>query len=116
MGFPSYCRGSVEEVAWIVPSLPFTWTVFVGTATFFSLSAADPERMASSIASLAKAGFTGVLALGYAIALGFPWGKAGGGGGSAIMGAGGCCGGRGGGGVEAGGDVQVKEGGEDEGE
>lgn len=75
--------------------------------TFFSPSAADPERMASSIASLAKAGFTGVLALGCATVLSLPWGKTGGGGGGATMGAGG---GGGGGGVKTGGEVEVKEG------
>lgn len=45
--------------------------------------------MASSIASLAKAGFMGVLALGCVIVLGLPLGKTGGGGGGANMGAGG---------------------------
>ncbi|TNN79739.1 hypothetical protein EYF80_009972 [Liparis tanakae] len=66
-------------------------------------TAADPERMASSIASLAKAGFVGVLAPGCTTVQGLPWGKAGGGGGGAIMGGGG--GGGGGGGVKTGGEV-----------
>lgn len=74
--------------------------------TFFSLSAAEPERMASSIASLAMAGFMAVLELGCATVLGLPWGKTGGGGGCAIIGAGG----GGGGGVKTGREVQVKEG------
>lgn len=56
----------------MVPSLPFTWTVFAGTATFLSLSAADPERMASSIASLAKAGFMDGFAPGCVAELGLP--------------------------------------------
>lgn len=77
----------------------------MGAATFFSLSAADPERMASSIASLAKPGFMGVLALGCATIVGLPCGKTGGGGGGANTGGGG------GGGVKTG-EVQVKEGGE----
>lgn len=65
--------------------------------------------MASSIASLAKAGFIGTLALGCAtVVLGLLWGKTRGGGGGAIMGAGG-----GGGGVKTGGE-QVKEGGQGE--
>lgn len=76
----------------------------MGAATFFSLSAADPERMASSIASLAKPGFMGVLALGCATIVGLPCGKTGGGGGGANTGGGG-------GGVKTG-EVQVKEGGE----
>lgn len=63
--------------------------------------------MASSIASLAKAGFMRALALGCATVLGLAWGKTGGGGGGAFMGAGG---GGGGGGVKTGGEVQVKEG------
>lgn len=67
---------------------------------------ADPERMASSIASLAKAGFMPWIALGCATVLGLPWGKTGGGGGGAIMGAGG--GGGGSDGVKTG--AQVKEG------
>lgn len=74
--------------------------------TFFSLSAADPERMASSMASLAKPGFKGVLALGCATMVGLPCGREGGGGGGANMGDGG--------GVRIG-EVEVKEGGEDEG-
>ena len=57
--------------------------------TFFSLSAADPERIASSIASLTKEGFVGALAFGCAAELGLPWGKAGGGGGGAPIGGGG---------------------------
>lgn len=84
-----------------------TWDVCI--STFFSLPEADPERMASSIASLAKTGFLEVLAL----VLGLPWGKTGGGGGGANMGAGG---GGGGGGVKTGGEVQVKDGGEGDGE
>lgn len=87
----------VEEVAWIVPSLPFTWTVFVGAATFLSLSAADPVRMASSMASLANAGFMGVLVFGYATDLGLAWGKTGGGGGGAVMAA------------EGGGELKTRE-------
>lgn len=79
----------------------------MGTVTFFSLSAADPERMASSIASRAKAGFMAALALGCATVLDLPWGKTGGVGGGTIIGAGG-----GGGGVKIG--VQLKERGEGE--
>lgn len=86
---------------------PTTHAVFFCICTFFSLSAADPERMASSIASLAKAGSRGVLALGCATVPGFPWGKTGGGGGGATVGAGG-------GGVETDGEVEVTGGGEAE--
>ncbi len=69
--------------------------------------------MASSIASLAEAGFMGALALEYDTVLGLPWGDKGGGGGGTIMGAGGGCGN----GAKTGeGEVQVKEGGEGEGE
>lgn len=63
--------------------------------------------MASSIASLAKAGFMAGLALGCATVLGLPWGKTGGGGGGANMGAGGA---GGGGEVKTGEAVQVAEG------
>lgn len=61
--------------------------------------------MASSIASLARAGFMGVLALGCAAALGLPLGKTGGGGGGATIGAGGRDGG--GGGIKTVGEVEV---------
>lgn len=44
-------------------ALPFTHTG--AQFTFFSLSAAAPERIASSMASLAKAGFKEVLLLGF---------------------------------------------------
>lgn len=64
--------------------------------TFFSFSAAAPERMASSMASLNMAGLVVVLA---AVALGLLWGS--GGGGSTNMGA--CCCGGGGGGENTGG-------------
>lgn len=69
--------------------------------TFFSLSAAAPERIASSIASLAKAGFMGLLLLGFSRS------STGGGGGGAFMAG---CGISGGVGVKTGGVAQVTEG------
>lgn len=78
-------------------------------STFFSLSAADPERIASSIAALAKAGFIGVLALGSITVLGLPCGKIGGGGGANVGAGSSGGGGGGGGGVKTGGKVEVKE-------
>lgn len=63
--------------------------------------------MASSIASLAKAGFMGMLALGCATVLGLPLGKTVGGGGGAKRGAGG----RGGGGGVKTVELEVTEGG-----
>ena len=83
-----------------------TGTVFSRIYTFFSLSTADPERMASSMASLAIPGFMGLLALGCATMVGLPCGRSGGGGGGANMGGGGSR-------VETG-EVEVKEGGEEE--
>lgn len=77
----------------IVPSRPFTWTVFAGAATFLSFSAADPERMASSMASRAMAGFTVMLGCGRVKDFGV--GRTGGGGGGVTveMGGGGGMGG-----------------------
>lgn len=72
-----------------------------------SLSAADPERMASSIASLARAGFPGAFAFECGTELVLPWGKTGAGGGGAIVGAGG------GGGCVKRAEVQVKFSGEE---
>lgn len=69
--------------------------------TFFSLSAADPERIASIIASLAKAGSMGLLLLGFSRSRG------GGGGRGAFMAG---CGVSGGVGVKTGGVAQVTEG------
>lgn len=72
-----------------------------------SLSAADPERIASSIASLARAGFLGAFAFECGTELVLPWGKTGAGGGGAIIGGGG------GGGCVKRGEVQVKFSGEE---
>lgn len=58
--------------------LPFTHTKGA-KFTFFSLSAAAPERIASSMASLAKAGFKGVLLLSFSSS------RTGGGGGGVFM-------------------------------
>lgn len=92
-----YYGDTEEEVAWMVPSRPFTLTVLVGADTFFNFSAAVPERIASIIASLARAG-SATLPPDPCPVLGLGCADGGGGGGGSMEGGGG------GGGVKAGGE------------